>query len=107
MRDLFAMQDFVVLEHLLAIQLFIATPAWKQRLLSVGLEMLFLVGHLVERLATALDRTSEWLLSSVGPKMIKQVVPFEENFSTVGVVTGKCNSWPAADVLVEMKKTEL
>ena len=39
--------------------------------------------------------------------MIKQVVPFEEDFPAIGVVAGESYGGSAADVLVEVKKTEL
>ena len=54
-RDLFTMLDLVVVKHVLATQVLVATFARKLRPLFVGLEMLFLVCHLVERLMTALD----------------------------------------------------
>jgi len=49
------MLDLVVVKHVLATQVLVATFARKLRPLFVGLEMLFLVCHLVERLMTALD----------------------------------------------------
>ena len=52
--NFFAVHCFIVLEHLPSSELIAALPAGQRRLLSVGLEMLFLVCHLVERLVTAI-----------------------------------------------------
>lgn len=67
MCDLLAVHCFKMLEHLSARVLVAALSAGESCLLSVGLEVLFLVGYLVERLMTAIYWAYEGFLTSVCP----------------------------------------
>lgn len=55
----------------------------------MSLEMLLLVGGLVEGKSASVDRTHVRLLASVDAQVIKEVVPFSEDFPTVWIVTSK------------------
>lgn len=49
---------------------------------SMGVDVLLLVGGLVECRIAALHRTFKWFLASVNADVVEQIVPFGEDFLT-------------------------
>ena len=90
-------------------EFYITIRAWKVHCVGfMGVEMLFLVGQLIEAHLAADYRASEGALARVNSQMVKHVGEFPEKLSAERVVTRKDSTqFPCLLVFIKLELGEL